>query len=86
MDSGLYVGIDHGGTTTTALVFDPERGKLASYWVPMPKRMPQMGWVEHRPEEFFYTSLAAANGALDKAGVSWDAKWFGALVTSRGEI
>lgn len=71
MDNGVFIGIDHGGTTTTALVFDLERGKLSSHSVPMPKRMPQVGWVEHAPEEFFETSLASAHGALKLAGLSW---------------
>ena len=71
MDSGVFIGIDHGGTTTTALVLDLERGKLSSHSVPMPKRMPQPGWVEHSPEDFFETSLASAHGVLKSAGLSW---------------
>jgi glycerol kinase len=71
MDSGVFIGIDHGGTTTTSLVFDPGRGKVSSHSVPMPKRMPKIGWVEHDPEDFFETSLASADGALQKAGLSW---------------
>ena len=71
MNSGVFIGIDHGGTTTTALVFDPERGKMASHSVPMPKRMPQVGWVEHDPEDFLESSLAAATGALKSAGLRW---------------
>ncbi len=71
MDSGLFLGIDHGGSTTTALLFDTEKGKLASHSVPMPKRMPAIGWVEHDPEAFFETSLAAASGALNAAGRTW---------------
>ncbi|MEE9250393.1 MAG: FGGY family carbohydrate kinase, partial [Alphaproteobacteria bacterium] len=71
MESGALLGIDHGGTTTTALVFDPEKGKLASHSVPMPKQTPQRGWVEHDPEDFLRSSLAAAALALADAGLSW---------------
>lgn len=71
MDSGVFIGIDHGGTTTTALVFDPDRGKVSSHSVAMPKRMPRVGWVEHDPEDFFETSLDSASGALKDAGLSW---------------
>ena len=53
MGSGVFIGIDHGGTTTTSLVFDPGRGKISSHSVLMPKRMPRVGWVEHDPEDFF---------------------------------
>ena len=35
MDSGVFVGIDQGGTTTTSLVYDPERGKVSSHSVPI---------------------------------------------------
>lgn len=71
MDSGVFIGIDHGGTTTTALIFDLDKGKLSSHSVPMPKRMPQVGWVEHEPEEFLETSLASSHGALEQAGLRW---------------
>ena len=71
MGSSVFVGIDHGGSTTTALVFDPDRGKLSSYSVPMPKRMPQVGWVEHDPEDFMQSSLEAAGGALKEASLNW---------------
>lgn len=68
MDSGVFVGIDHGGTTTTALVFDPERGKRSAHSVPMPKTTPRIDWVEHDPEDFLNTSIVAAAGALADAG------------------
>lgn len=71
MESGIFIGIDHGGTTTTALVFDPEQGKRASRSVPMPKQTPRAGWVEHDPEDFLRTSLAAAALALAEAGLRW---------------
>jgi len=71
LHNGVFLGIDHGGTTTTALVFDLERGKLSSHSVPMPKRMPEIGQVEHDPEEFLESSLAAASGALNRAMLKW---------------
>lgn len=71
MGSGVFLGIDHGGTTTTTLVLDVDKGKLASHSVAMPKRMPKIGWVEHDGEDFLNTSLASADGALKKAGITW---------------
>lgn len=71
MESGIFVGIDHGGTTTTALVLDSGLRKLATHSVPMPKRMPRVGWVEHDPEDFTRTSVAAAAAALRNAGLAW---------------
>ena len=71
MESGIFIGIDHGGSTTTALVFDPDRGKLASRSVRMPKRTPRPGWVEHDPEDFLTTSIGSAAAALEAAGRTW---------------
>ena len=87
MDSGVFVGIDHGGTMTTALVFDPERGKVSSHGVLTPKRMPQFGWAEHEPEDFVKSSLAAASGAVEEVGLSWfDARGSGAGQISVDDI
>lgn len=72
MSSGVFLGIDHGGTTTTALLFEPEKGKIASCSVPMPKQTPRKGWVEHVPDDFLKTSLKATMGALDQAGLAWN--------------
>lgn len=71
MESGLLIGIDHGGTNTTALVLEPGRGKLSSASVPMPKHTPARGWVEHDPEDFLRTSVEAAARALASAGHDW---------------
>ena len=71
MSSGIFLGIDHGGTTTTAFLFEPGRGKLASHSVPMPKSTPSAGLVEHVAEDFVATSLAAGKAALEKAGLKW---------------
>lgn len=71
MEQGTFVGIDHGGTTTTALVLDGECRKLSSVSVAMPKQTPRQGWVEHDPEDFLRTSVECATKALDEAGLSW---------------
>ncbi len=71
MSSGVFLGIDHGGTTTTALLLDVDKGKIASHSVPMPKQTPRIGWVEHNPDDFFTTSVEAAWETLDKANLSW---------------
>ncbi|MEX2200970.1 MAG: FGGY family carbohydrate kinase [Dongiaceae bacterium] len=71
MESGLYLGIDHGGSTTTALLLDPESRTHRAKSVPMPKAIPQIGWVEHDPEDFLRTSVAAAGAVLADAGRGW---------------
>jgi glycerol kinase len=71
MESGVFLGIDHGGSTTTALLFSPDEGVLASSSVSMPKAAPGPGMVEHDPWNFFRTTLEAATAALGKAGLDW---------------
>ncbi len=71
MQSGLFLGIDHGGTTTTALLLDLEGRTHRAASVPMPKATPKPGWVEHDPEDFFRTSMAASAAVLEEAGRSW---------------
>src|SRR5687768_3702630 len=71
MESGVFLGIDHGGSTTTALLFSPDEGVLASGSVSMPKAAPGPGMVEHDPWDFFRTTLGAATAALGKAGLDW---------------
>ena len=67
----LVLGIDHGGSTTTAMLFEPGKGSLATASVPMPKRAPRPGHVEHDAMDFVTTSLMAAHKALDQAGRNW---------------
>ncbi len=68
---GLLIGIDHGGTTTTALVLDEDGTAVARRSVPMPKRMPQPGWVEHNPDDFVRTSIDASRAALVAVNRTW---------------
>lgn len=69
--AGLVLGIDHGGSTTTAMLLEPGRGPLGSASVPMPKRAPCPDHVEHDAQDFLTTSLAAAHRALEQAGRHW---------------
>jgi glycerol kinase len=69
--SGLVLGIDHGGSTTTAMLFEPGKGALATASVPMPKRMPRPDHVEHDPEDFVTSSLSACRKALEHARRNW---------------
>lgn len=71
MESGVFLGLDHGGSTTTALVYAPGDGVLARSSVRMPKRAPAPGHVEHDPRDFLRTSLEAAHQALKSADLSW---------------
>lgn len=72
MARDLFLGIDHGGTTTTALLLDPDRGKVATASVPMQKRCLPGGLVEHDADDFVATSLAASAQALAAVGATWN--------------
>jgi len=67
----IFIGIDHGGTNTTALVLSLEEGILSTSSVPMPKKTPREGWVEHNPDDFLHTSIKASSLALEKANLKW---------------
>lgn len=71
MGGGVFLGIDHGGSTTTAMVLDPATGERVAASVSMPKSTPRPGWVEHDPDDFLRTSLEAAGRALLSAKRDW---------------
>jgi glycerol kinase len=68
---GILIGLDHGGSTTTALALSCDGRLLGRHSVPMPRRMPQPGWVEHDAEDFLTTSVDVVRGVLAAAGYSW---------------
>ena len=68
----IFIGIDHGGTNTTALVLDLNKGILSSSSVLMPKNTPKDGWVEHNPDDFLNTSIKACDQALKKSNLKWN--------------
>jgi len=68
----IFIGIDHGGTNTTALVIDLNKGILSSASVLMPKNTPKDGWVEHNPDDFLNTSIKACDQALKKTNLKWN--------------
>ncbi|MBG77134.1 MAG: hypothetical protein CMI98_04595 [Pelagibacteraceae bacterium] len=68
----VFIGIDHGGTNTTALVLELNKGILSSASVSMPKETPKDGWVEHSPDDFLNTSIKACDQALKEANLKWN--------------
>ena len=68
----IFIGIDHGGTNTTALVLDLNKGILSSASVSMPKNISKDGWVEHNPDDFLNTSIKACDQALKKTDLKWN--------------
>ena len=64
------LAIDQGTTGSTALLIDNEliiRGKIT---VDFPQHYPQPGWVEHDPEEIWFSVLQAIRRLLQETAVS----------------
>ncbi len=63
------LALDQGTTGTTALLIDRDlviRGKVT---VDFPQHFPQPGWVEHDPEEIWFSVLQAIRRLLQETGV-----------------
>ena len=70
--NGVFIGIDHGGTNTTSLVLDLDKGIISCESVPMPKYTPKEGIVEHNPNDFLNTSIESCEKALRKVNLNWN--------------
>jgi glycerol kinase len=68
---GLLIGLDHGGSTTTALALSTSGEVLGRHSLAMARQVPRPGWVEHDPEDFITTSLGAIDGVLAASGCRW---------------
>ena len=65
---GRILAIDQGTTGTTALVLDERARVVARGYAELPQHFPRPGWVEHRGEEIWATSLRAIGAALRRSG------------------
>ncbi len=70
MPKDYVLAIDQGTTGSTALLVDKEGKLIASATREVRLYYPQPGWVEQDPDHLFQTSLAVAQEALLKAGVT----------------
>ncbi|CAN5180934.1 glycerol kinase GlpK [soil metagenome] len=68
---GTYLGVDHGGSTTTALLVADDGRILGRGTVAMPRYTPSAGWVEHDPDDFTTGTIGCAAMALEAAGLRW---------------
>ena len=77
MDSApLLLAIDQGTTSSRALVFDQQGKPIAVAQQPFEQLFPADGWVEHRPEDIWQTTLDTARAVLAEV----DAKQLGGVV------
>ncbi len=60
------LAIDQGTTGTTALLLDETGRLLARGYAELPQHFPRPGWVEHRGEEIWETTLRAIRDARER--------------------
>jgi glycerol kinase len=63
------LALDQGTTSSRAILFDQEGGRVATGQREFRQIFPQPGWVEHDPKEIFTSQRDVAREALRKAGV-----------------
>jgi glycerol kinase len=63
------IGLDQGTTGTTALLFDANQNIIEKTYAEHSQHFPQIGWVEHDPEEIFENVVSLISKLLKKASV-----------------
>ena len=67
-DSARLLAIDQGTTGSTVLLLDDRARIVARGYAELPQHYPRPGWVEHRGEEIWDTTVRALRAALRGAG------------------
>jgi len=62
------LAIDQGTTGTTALLLDAGGNVVGRGYAELPQHFPKVGWVEHRGEEIWDTTMRAVSLALQRGG------------------
>lgn len=70
MPEKYYLGLDQGTTGTTAVVFDGEFRQLSRSSVEITQHYPDIGFVEHNPEEIYESLLVSGRNAIKTAGIN----------------
>jgi glycerol kinase len=66
------LALDQGTTSSRAILFDREGKPSAIAQQEFEQLYPQPGWVEHRPDDIWFSQLAAAKRVLTESGVKAD--------------
>ena len=64
-----YLGLDNGGTTTKAALFDMQGRQIAVAGMSTASITPKPGFVERDMEEMWQANCAVTREAIEKAGV-----------------
>ena len=65
-----YIGLDNGGTTTKAAIFDINGNECSVKSVPTAMITPGPGFVEHDMEEMWAANCCVIRAALEASGIS----------------
>lgn len=69
MAADHILAIDQGTTSTRAILFDARGHAVATAQREIAQHYPQLGWVEHDPEEIWQSVLATARDAIANSGI-----------------
>jgi glycerol kinase len=72
MSMDYILALDQGTTSSRAILFDREGKPSAIAQQEFEQLYPQPGWVEHRPDDIWFSQLAAAKRVLTESGVKAD--------------
>jgi glycerol kinase len=72
MSRDYILALDQGTTSSRAILFDREGKPAAIAQQEFEQLYPQPGWVEHRPDDIWFSQLAAAKRVLTESGVKAD--------------
>ncbi len=67
--SHYLLAIDQGTTSSRAIIFDAHGGARASAQQEFPQHFPADGWVEHDPDDLWFSTLAVCRQALTASGL-----------------
>ncbi|WP_260928736.1 glycerol kinase GlpK [Novosphingobium sp. 9] len=63
------LAIDQGTTSTRAIVFDSAAHPVATAQCEFEQHYPDLGWVEHEPEDIWRDTVKVAKDAIEQSGV-----------------
>ena len=69
MGKKYILAIDQGTTSTRAIIFDQKLQPLATAQEEFAQHFPQSGWVEHDPEDLWFTTVSMCQQACERENV-----------------
>lgn len=64
------LALDQGTTSSRCIIFDRDNKIVSVAQKEFPQIFPQDGWVEHDPDDIYYSQIGVAKEAMEKANIS----------------